>query len=111
MDAVVKRTAEGVRRLLRGAIRQFSIRNRQNKAKAIVDLMGRTGVRTVLFLGVGGTGTGPYERIVEARVVEAASWAVGSDLLPMRPPFTFVQADGRRLPFRGGPSTWSCRTR
>lgn len=58
------------------------------------------GHRSALLLGVGGTGTGPYERVVERRVADSVDFVVGIDVLPMRPPFAFVQGDALRLPFR-----------
>jgi hypothetical protein len=92
-----------MRRLMRRAVRAFSIASRTRKARLLVDLLERWGTDTVLLVGTGGMRADtPNEGIIE-RAVGAKATIVGAlDVRPRRLPWPTLVGDGRALPVRDG---------
>ena len=77
----------------------FSTWNRRRKARVVADLVERHGVRSVLFVGVGG-GWEPREVLVEQAAASRTSFRVACDLHPWsNAPWPYVRTSGLALPF------------
>ncbi|WP_461023891.1 methyltransferase domain-containing protein [Thalassiella azotivora] len=87
-----------LQRVMRRAVLRFSIRSRQRKARLISDFVRENAVETSIFVGCS-PGTNENEGIVERAVAERTQVLASCDVLRATPPWPFVLADGRRLPF------------
>ncbi|MEZ5228707.1 MAG: methyltransferase domain-containing protein [Acidimicrobiales bacterium] len=89
-----------VRALLYRAAGRYSLYNRRRKARIVTDLIAAVDARTVLFVGVGADEE-DRTNLFESLVAEVVDAPVGAGLGPGAPAFTatYVQADGRALPF------------
>ncbi len=86
-------------RAVRRATSWFSAANRRRKAAVVSAFCSAEGVKSALFVGIGGD-EASFERIVETAVAKQLRFVVACDVDHEEVPWKFVRADGRRLPFR-----------
>ncbi len=93
----------GLRDLVGRAATAYGIRNRQRKITAIMDAVARLGARTVLVVGVNDHVDPKSNLIEQALLARDDLGTVFSGIAPVVEGFpSYVQADGRALPFRAG---------
>lgn len=88
-------------RLRRRAVLAFSIRSRNRKARLVSQWLEQEGLTTSIFVGCS-PGTNENEGIVERAVADRTTVLAACDVLRADPPWPFVLADARALPFRDG---------
>ena len=86
---------------MRRSVLAFSIRSRQRKAEVIGRFLEDQGLRTSIFIGCS-PGTNRNEGIVERAVADRTTVLAACDVLHSEPPWPFVLADARAMPFGDG---------
>ncbi|WP_298459165.1 methyltransferase domain-containing protein [uncultured Cellulomonas sp.] len=95
MDAAVV-----VKKVVRPAVVQYSIRNRRRKARSIRAFMAEHGCTTVLLVGT--NGDRPHVAngdVVERAVVVGHTVRMGINIRPVDSPYPFTVANGCDMPF------------
>lgn len=95
------RSTSRLRSVVSRLVHDYGVRNRQRKARVIIDLARRRGLRTVLLVGAAVTGN-PQDGIVENALDAELHVLSACNIAPLSLPWPSVVGDARALPYQTG---------